>query len=147
MIVAMGLLDKMRAWEGEGVPARAVVIVNKGNTSETGTQAHISLVRIKVRRLPNGPEGTLRSSARGYQADLITSGMEIPVRCDPDTGEPKGLDQEGLDEAIGRYYHQLQPTDYATWEEALADKIKIHKQSGQIIAPIRWELEAWRDTA
>ena len=113
----MGLLDRTRAWKGEGVPGQAVVLVNRG--AARGPSELTSLVTLTARALPDGPEGTIRSDARNYQAELITHGMHIPVLLDPATGEPKGLMQDHLDEAIGRYYQQQEPAAYATWEEAL----------------------------
>jgi hypothetical protein len=127
------------------VPARAVVVKNT-YTTEVGVTAYITHFSLPV-RLADGREAKVSDWARGHHASLITAGMEIPIFVDPATGDPSGLDHDNLDEAIGRYYHRLNPDEYGSWEEALAYEKKIHKQQGEIIAPIRWELEAWRDTA
>ena len=123
----------------EPVPARAVVIKNT-YTSEVGVTAYITHFSLPV-RLADGREAKVSDWARGHHASLITAGMEIPIFVDPATGDPSGLDHGNLDEAIGRYYHQLSPDEYDSWEEALAYEKKIHRQHGQIIAPIRWDIE------
>src|SRR5687768_1679150 len=116
----MGLLDRTRPWKGDGVPGWAVVLVNRGAAG--GASESSSLLTLTARALPDGPEGTVRSIARNHQSELITHGMRIPVLLDRQTGEPKGLIADQVDEAIGRYYQEAEPERYATWEEALKDK-------------------------
>jgi hypothetical protein len=97
--------------------AWATVVVNHGAAG--GQSEASSRLTLIVRTVPDGIEGKVMAQARNHQSALITHGMHVPVLIDPRTREPRALMAEHLDEAIGRYFQQLEPGRHATWQEAL----------------------------
>ena len=100
------------------------VLVNRGRaTSDTAGNAP---VRVRVRRLPDGPEADLSTPVSGYQAALLTHGMVVPVLCDGAGGAPVDLMVDHLDEAIGHYHQQRDPQRFPDWQTAIATLKKEH---------------------
>jgi hypothetical protein len=143
----MGLLDRLKG-RGRGVPGRAVVVVNRSPGPETGKASLRSQLRARLRPLPdgNGPEGDISQLVPSHQAHLVTAGMEVPALLDPETGQPVGVVQEGLDEAIGRHYLAIEP-EHGTWEAALAAKQKALRQETGMFGDVRHGIDQVKGVA
>lgn len=143
----MGLLDRVKR-SGRGVPGRAVVVVNRSGGAEPGSSSVRRLLRARLRPLPDGsgPENDISQLLPSHHVALITAGMEIPALLDPDTHAPTGVAQEGLDEAIGRYYLGLEP-EHGSWEGALeAQRKELGKVEGTL-GDIRHGVDQVKDVA
>jgi hypothetical protein len=137
----MGLLDRFSKGD-RGVPGRALVVVNRSPGPETGRSSLRTRLQAQLRPLPegSGPDAEVRQMVPSHQAHLITSGMEIPALLDPDTKEPLGVEQDGLDEAIGRYYLGLEP-EHGTWRAALDAKRKAIDQDTGLLGDVRFGID------
>ena len=142
----MSLLDRLRGRDPDGVPGRAVVVVNRSGGPETAVSSTRSLLKARLRPLPegSGPEGDISQMVASHDAHLLTAGMEVPALLDADTREPLGVRADGLDEAIGRYYLTLEP-EHGTWEAALAAKRKHLRQDTGLLGDVRHGLNQVRD--
>jgi hypothetical protein len=143
----MGLLDRFSGG-ARGVPGRALVVVNRSPGPETGKSSLRTKLRARLRPLPegSGPEGDVSQWVPSHQAHLITSGMEVPALLDPASNEPVGVEQDGLDEAIGRYYLGLEP-EHGTWEAALqAERNKLRQDTGPL-GDVRYGLDQVKGVA
>jgi hypothetical protein len=141
----VGLIDRFKPG-GSGVAGRALVVVNRSPGPETGKSSVRTVLRARLRPLPegSGPESDVTELVASHQAYLITAGMEVPAMLDPDTRQPVGVEKEGLDEAIGRYYLALEP-HHGTWETAFAAKQKDLRQATGALADVRHGLEQIRN--
>ena len=141
----MGVLDRVKRG-GRGVPGRAVVVVNRSGGPEPSTSSVRELLRAQLRPLPDGsgPENDVSQTLPSYQAHLITAGMEIPALLDPETHKPVGVSQEGLDEAIGRYYLGIEP-EHGTWEAALEAKRDVLRKTEGPLGDVRHGIDQVKD--
>ena len=141
----MGFLDRVRRGD-RGVPGRALVIVNRSSGPEPGESSLRLLLRARLRPLPDGsgPENDVSQMLPSHQVHLITAGMDIPALLDPETHMPVGIAQEGLDEAIGRYYLDLEP-EHGSWEGALKAKRNAVGKAEGPLGEIRHGIEQLKD--
>ena len=80
-----------------------------------------------------------------WQVHLLTAGMEVPALLDRESNEPVGIASEGLEEAIGRFYLELEP-EHGTWEKALAARRKSLRQAEGVLGPVKEEVEQAAET-
>jgi hypothetical protein len=141
----MGLLDRVTRG-GRGMPGRALVIVNRSPGPERGKVSLRTLLRVRLRPLPegSGPDNDVTQLVPSHQAHLITAGMEIPALLDPETQQPVGVQKEGLDEAIGRHFLGLEP-QHGTWEAAFKAKRKELRQDTGVLSDVRHGIDQVRN--
>jgi hypothetical protein len=141
----MGLLDRVKRGD-RGVPGRALVIVNRSSGREPASSSLRSQLRARLRPLPDGsgPESDVSQILPSHQVHLITAGMEIPALLGPETHKPVGVTQEGLDEAIGRYYLGLEP-EHRSWEAALAAKRDALRKTEGPLGDVRYGIDELKD--
>ncbi len=144
----MGLRDRLGRGGTTGVSGRAVVLVNRTGGRDSGTSSAATLLRARLTRLPegSGPEGDISQTLPSKQVHLITAGMEVPAVLDPASHRPVAISEEGLDEAIGRYYLALEP-EHGDWQHALRAKQESLRQDQGLLGPIREHVGDLRDVA
>jgi len=80
-----------------------------------------------------------------WQAHLLTAGMEVPALLDRESNEPVGIASEGLEEAIGRFYLELEP-EHRTWERALEARRKRLREAESVLGPIKEDVQHAAET-
>ena len=63
---------------------------------------------------------------------------------DPDSRAPLGFQEESLDEAIGRYYLELEP-EHGTWEAAIQARRKELRRTTGVLGDVRHGLDQLKD--
>jgi hypothetical protein len=141
----VGFLDRLKMGN-RGVPGRALVLVNRSPGPETGESSLRTMLDVRLAPLPEGagPEADVRQLVASHQAHLVTAGMEVPAVLDPDSRAPLGVQEESLNEAIGRYYLELEP-EHGTWEAAIEAKRKELRRATGVLGDVRHGLDQLKD--
>ncbi|MGK2878331.1 MAG: hypothetical protein ACSLFF_07115 [Solirubrobacterales bacterium] len=139
----MALFDKFRSGPS-GELAQARVVVNRSPGVEIGQSSLKTTAKIRLAVLPSGAEQEFRGLIPTMHAELIASGMEIPVLIRGD--EIVGLG-EPMDEAIGKYYLAKEPDTFTTWQEALDAKVSAVQKTTGLFGGIRHVVDQAKDAA
>jgi hypothetical protein len=84
----------------KGIPARGVLLYYghlpvKETGAEVPTKGLMLNTRLDV-RTADGQEGTVKQMVDGRTAWLMTEGMDVPLRVDPESGAPLEVDFDAL---------------------------------------------------